>query len=58
MIIRIKEIVRKGAVNFALKVDQHRQEVGSGHEHGVAICNRFAVQEVRGSGARDFCFSG
>ena len=35
-----------------------KSEVGSGHEHGIAMCSRFAVQEVGGSGAHDFCFLG
>ena len=38
-------------------MDLHHQEVGSGHEHGVAMCSRFAVQEVGGSGARQPCSS-
>ena len=43
---------------FALKVDYHRQEAGSGHEHGGAMYSRIASQEVWGSGARDFYFLG
>ena len=33
-------------MKFALRVDQRRQEVGIGHEHGVAMCSRIAVQDV------------
>ena len=33
-----------------------REEDGSGHGHGVAMCSRFPVEVVGGSEARDFCF--